>query len=284
MAGLIKIGLTGVLGHQTALNTTGNNIANVNTPGYSRQEVVFDTQPGKPTGAGNLGTGVNISNVRRLANEFLVDQIRSDTALHSEQQTLNTELSRLDNLLGSEATGINKALNNFFASMQSAAEDPASLPQRQMVLSEAQGVVNRFQAMQQEFIQQREQVKTQMSQGVEDANALINSIAEVNLAISNTPGLAQGREPNGLLDKRDDLLRELSGLVSVRVVPAEGGQVNVLLNNGQALITGGEAARLGTRTSPEDPAALEFTLNAGGRELVIDQQITGGRFGGAETV
>ncbi|MDX1459057.1 MAG: flagellar basal body protein, partial [Marinobacter sp.] len=165
MAGLINIGLTGVLGHQTALNTTGNNITNANTAGYSRQEVIFETQPGQRTGAGTIGTGVNISDVRRVANEFLVEQVRSDSSLFAEQEALNSELSRLDNLLGGETTGLNQVLNNLFASLQSASEDPASLPQRQLVLSEAQAVVDRFQAIQQEFIQQRESVKTQMEQG-----------------------------------------------------------------------------------------------------------------------
>lgn len=90
---------------------------------------------------------------------------------------------------------MNNALNNFFAALQNAAEDPASLPQRQLVLSEAQQVVNRFQALNQEFIQQRESVKTQMQQGVKDANSLLKSIADLNLAISESPGLAQARCP-----------------------------------------------------------------------------------------
>ncbi|WP_339807054.1 flagellar basal body protein, partial [uncultured Marinobacter sp.] len=148
MAGLINVGLSGVLGHQAALNTTGNNITNANTPGYSRQEVSFETQPGRATGAGSIGSGVSIANIRRLADEYLADQVRSDSSLMAEQDVLNQELSRLDNLLGGETTGLNKALNNFFASLQNAAEDPGSLPQRQLVLSEAQGLVNRFQALQ----------------------------------------------------------------------------------------------------------------------------------------
>ncbi|MDN6318896.1 MAG: flagellar hook-associated protein FlgK [Marinobacter sp.] len=280
MAGLIGIGLTGILGHQGALNTTGNNITNANTPGYSRQEVVFETQQGQRTGAGSVGTGVSISEIRRLANEYLVQQVREDSTLTGEQQTLNTELSRLDNLLGGETTGLNGALNNFFASLQNAAEDPASLPQRQLVLSEAQQVVNRFQALNQEFIQQRESIKTQMQQGVKDANTLMKNIAELNLAISESPGLAQGKMPNELLDQRDESLRKLSELVNIRVTETEGSQVNVSLSNGLSLVVGRNAAQLGTQNSAEDPTRLEFTLTNGGRTLNIDEQITGGGLGG----
>lgn len=280
MAGLINIGLTGILGHQAALNTTGNNITNANTPGYSRQEVQFETQTAQRTGAGSVGTGVNVTDIRRMANEFLAQQVREDSTLFGEQETLNSELSRLDNLLGGESTGLSNALNNFFASLQNAAEDPASLPQRQLVLSEAQQVVNRFEALNQEFVQQRESVKTQMEQGVKDANTLLKSIAELNTAISESPGLAQGREPNELLDKRDEKLRQLSELVNIRVTQAEGSQVNVSLSNGQSLVVGSDAARLGTRAGSEDPLSLEFTLTSGGRTLNVDSQINGGKLGG----
>ncbi|AKV97962.1 flagellar hook protein FlgK [Marinobacter sp. CP1] len=280
MAGLIGIGLTGILSNQAALNTTGNNITNANTPGYSRQEVLFETQEGQRTGAGTIGSGVNVADIRRLANEYLVQQVREDSTLYGEQEALNSELSRLDNLLGGESTGLNTALNNFFASLQNAAEDPTSLPQRQLVLSEAQQVVNRFQALNQEFIQQRESIKTQMQQGVKDGNTLIRSIAELNLAISESPGIAQGRMPNELLDKRDEKLRQLSELISIKVSPADGSQVNVSLSNGLSLVVGSNASTLGTRENAEDPTRLEFTLSNGGRLLNIDEQITGGKLGG----
>ena len=280
MAGLIGIGLTGVLGHQAALNTTGNNITNANTPGYSRQEVQFETQEGQRTGAGTIGSGVSVSNIRRLADEYLTQQLREDSTLNGEQQALNSELSRLDNLLGGEDTGLNKALNNFFAAMQNAAEDPTSLPQRQLVLSEGQQVVNRFQGLNEELIQQRESIKTQMQQGVKDANSLLNSIADLNLAISESPGIAQGKMPLELMDQRDEKLRQLSELVSVKVTETEGSQVNVSLANGMALVTGNNAAQFSTRTSAEDPSRLEFTLESSGRTLLVDDQIKGGKLGG----
>ncbi|HTN35204.1 MAG TPA: flagellar hook-associated protein FlgK [Marinobacter sp.] len=280
MAGLIGIGLTGILGHQTALNTTANNITNANTPGYSRQEVQFDAQEGRRTGAGTIGTGLSVTNIRRLANEYLVQQVREDSTLYGEQKVLNSELTRLDNLLGGETTGLSKALNNFFASLQNAAEDPTSLPQRQLVLSEAQQIVNRFQALNQQFIQQRESVKTQMTQGVKDANTLIKSIADLNVAISESKGIAQGKMPNELLDKRDEQLRQLSELLDIRVSNAGGSQVNVSLTNGLSLVVGSSAATLGTRESAEDPTRLEYTLSNGGRTLHVDDQISSGKLGG----
>ena len=280
MAGLIGIGLTGVLGHQAALNTTANNITNANTQGYSRQEVQFETQEGQRTGAGTIGSGVFVSNIRRMADEYLTQQLREDSTLNSEQQALNSELSRLDNLLGGENTGLNNALNNFFAAMQNAAEDPTSLPQRQLVLSEGQQVVNRFQGLNEELIQQRESIKTQMQQGVKDANSLLRSIADLNLAISESPGVAQGKMPLELMDQRDEKLRQLSELVSVKVTETEGSQINVSLSNGMALVTGNNSAEFATRTSAEDPSRLEFILESSGRTLLVDDQIQGGKLGG----
>ncbi len=280
MAGLIGIGLSGVLGHQSALNTTGNNIVNANTPGYSRQEVQFESSPSRYTANGSVGMGVDVANIRRLADQYLVDQVRSDTSLYGEQETLRKELSRLDDLLGSTDTGLSRTLNNFFAAMQNAAEDPGSLPQRQLVLSEAQSVVNRFQALHAELVQQRELVKTQQTENIADANTLLKNIAALNLSISESPGVAQGRLPNDLLDQRDEAIRKLSEIVHVRVSPGGGGQVNVSLANGQALVVGADASRFGTQRSADDPTRLEFTLTDGNRTRVIDDQITGGRLGG----
>ncbi len=280
MAGLINIGLTGVLGQQSALNTTGNNITNANTPGYSRQQVNFESQPGTPTGAGTIGSGVTVNDIQRVASEYVTEQVRSDTSLFKEQDTLNNELSKLDNLLGGDSTGLNKALNNFFASLQSAAEDPAALPQRQLVLGEAQGVVNRFRALHSQLVQQRESVNSQMKASTNDVNTLLSGVADLNIAISESPGLAQGKMPNDLLDKRDEKLRQLSELIRVRVVPAEGSQVNVLMGNGQALVVGGDASKLGTRRSDEDPRRFDFTLSTGGRQTVVTDQVIGGALGG----
>lgn len=280
MAGLMGIGLSGILSHQTALNTTANNITNANTEGYSRQEVLFSTQEGQYTGAGTIGSGVTVDSIRRLADEYLNQQIREDTSLYGEQNALNTELSSLDNLLAGESTGLSDALNNFFAALQNAAEDPTSLPQRQLVLSEAQQVVNRFQSLNEQLVQQRESVNGQMQQAVDDANTLLQGIAELNLAISESPGLAQGNTPNELLDQRDEMLRQLSELVSIRVTEAEGSQVNVSLSNGVALVTGGNASVLGTQENATDPLSLSITVTNGGRTLVVDDQITGGTLGG----
>lgn len=280
MAGLINIGLTGILGHQSALNTTGNNITNANTPGYSRQQANFETQPGTPSGAGAMGSGVTVTDIKRIASEYVTEQVRADTSLSSEQGALNTELSQLDNLLGGGSTGLNNVLNNFFASIQSAAEDPAALPQRQLVLSEAQGVVNRFRAIHSKFVQQQDSVNSQMKASTNDVNGLLSSIADLNIAISESPGLAQGKMPNDLLDKRDEKLRALSELIRVRVVPTDGSQVNVLMGNGQALVVGGDASTLGTRRSDENPARLDFTLANGGRQTVVTDQVSGGKLGG----
>ncbi|BES71161.1 flagellar hook-associated protein FlgK [Marinobacter nanhaiticus D15-8W] len=283
MAGLINIGLTGILGHQSALNTTGNNITNANTPGYSRQQTVFESQTGITTGAGTIGSGVSVSEIRRITDQFVVNQLRSDTSLFSEQDTLNTELTRLDNLLGGESTGLNNALNNFFSSIQSAAEDPAALPQRQMVLSEAKGLVNRFQSLHSEFIQQRQSVTGQMQAATSDVNSLLSSIAELNLAISESPGIAQGNMPNDLMDKRDEKIRELSKLIQVKVTEVDGNQVNVSLSGGQALVVGGQASQLLTETSAADPTKLDFKLKTGNRISGVTDQIIGGALGGLRT-
>ena len=280
MAGLINIGLSGVLAHQRALNTTGNNITNANTPGYNRQQVTFGSSPGINTADGSIGTGVSITNIRRITSEFITNQMRADTSLFKEQDALLTELTRLDNLLGGEATGLSGVLNNFFSSLQSAAEDPAAIPQRQLVMAEAQSLVTRFQSMNAQFIQQRQSVDQQLGNSISEINALAEGIARLNVAISESPGLAQGKDPNGLLDQRDEKLRELSELVQVSVIPQGGGQVNVVIGNGQALVVGDQASRLTMQTSNTDPLKVDLSLVISGRSVVVTEQINGGNIGG----
>ena len=147
--GLLNIGVSGLLASQSAINTTGHNIANANVQGYSRQELVLDTRSPQFDGGGFVGRGVEVETVRRITNEFISQQLRIDTANFAELEAYGNEIAQLDGLIANANTGLSAALDSFFGSLQAVADSPASLPARQLVLSEGQRLAQRFSILQQ---------------------------------------------------------------------------------------------------------------------------------------
>ena len=167
MGDLIGIGLSGLRAHQTALSVTGNNVANTNTPGYSRQEAVFVDNPSIRTGAGYVGQGVNLSTIRRNAEEFVSSQLRADTTIHSERDVFLTQAQNIDNLLASTTTGLTPAMSAFFQAFQGGAEDPTSIPQRQLLLTQSEGLVSRFKSLDSRLDSQMRTIDFEMEAGPE---------------------------------------------------------------------------------------------------------------------
>ena len=277
---LINVGLTGINSNQRALDTTGNNITNANTDGYSRQRVDFGTNPSTPTGDGFIGQGVNVADIKRLNDEFVNQQLRSDTTLHAEKSTLSSNLGELDNLLGNETTGLNESINDFFSTVQSASEDPSSTSLREQVLAEANNLQSRFQSIDSQLKDREKTVNQRIESNIADINSLASGIAELNLAVAEAPGRGQGREANELLDARDEKLRELSELVQVSTTDNSDGTVDVRIGKGQELVSGGNAATLGLTGDIDTPGRREIVSKGLGGDRVITQEIVGGSLGG----
>ncbi len=281
MANLIGIGLTGLKAHQVALSVTGNNVANTNTEGYSRQEAIFEDNLSLRNGAGYVGQGVNIETVRRVSQDFVVQQLRADTTVYNERNALLEQATQVDNLLASSTTGLTPALSNFFQSMQGAADDPTSIPQRQLLLTQAEGLVSRFHSLDQRLTSQMKNIDQELEAAVASINSLAESLAELNQSIAAASGASQGDQPNNLLDSRDEVLRKLSEYTSVSVFSqGNDGQVNVFIGNGQPLVVGTGAIRLETVASPVDPSKLDIAIVVNGTSQVVSNDIAGGTIGG----
>ncbi|QCF25862.1 flagellar hook-associated protein FlgK [Hydrocarboniclastica marina] len=277
MAGLINIGLTGLLSHQSALSTTGNNVTNANTPGYSRQQAMFETLPSQYAGSGYIGNGVTIANVQRLNSEFVNQQLRNDTTLNGEQGALASEMGRLDNLFGSSSTGLNGALSEFFAAVHDSAESPDSLPQRQLLISRAESLAQRFHSISNKLEEQAASVEQQLTADIARVNGLAKEVADLNLAITSAPGLSRGIQPNELIDQRDEKLRQLAESVPIQTSPADGGQINVYFGNGQTLVQGGSSNSLSV--VPQAAGHSQIQLDNGVSTKNVTGVMTGGRVG-----
>ena len=281
MSDLIGIGLTGLKAHQTALSVTGNNVANTNTPGYTRQQAIFESNQSSYTGFGYVGQGVTIENITRIAQDFVIEQVRADTTLLSGRQATLEQAEAIDNLLASTTTGLTPSMSSFFQAFQGAADDPGSIPQRQLLLTRAEGLVSRFHALDESLNSQKRFIDQELEAAVSAINSLAQGLVEINQAIASASSSgAVGSMPNDLLDERDETLRQLSEYVSVTSIETGlPGQVNVFIGNGQPLVIGNAATLLTTPESPRDPNKLDIALNINGTEQVVSDNLGGGKIG-----
>jgi flagellar hook-associated protein 1 FlgK len=281
MADLISIGLSGLRAHQNALSVTGNNVSNTNTPGYSRQEAVFVDNKSLLSGSGYLGQGVNVATIRRNSENFISEQVRADTTVYHERNAVKTQSENVDNLLASTTTGLTPAMSSFFKSFQGGADDPTSIPQRQLLLTQSEGLVSRFHSLDSRLNSQMRGIDLELEAATSSINSLSQSLAELNESISIAVGAGQGDQPNNLLDTRDETLRQLSELVNVTsFAQSADGQINVFIGNGQPLVLGNGASMLGVVASPNDPTRKEISLELNGVSQIISDELSGGKIGG----
>ncbi|WP_313224938.1 flagellar hook-associated protein FlgK [Stutzerimonas nitrititolerans] len=278
MADLLNIGLSGLSASKTQLSITGHNITNVNTPGFSRQNASQATTSPQFSGAGYIGSGTTLVDVRRTYSEFLTNQVRSSTALNSDVAAYKSQIDQLDSLLAGSTTGITPSLQSFFSALQTAAEDPANIPARQLVLAESEGLARRFNTVYDRLSEQNSFTNKQMSAVTDQVNRLAGSIGSLNEAIA--VAAANGKQPNDLLDARDEAVRQLSSYIGVTVVPQDDSSFNIFIGSGQPLVVGSSVARLEVVPGQGDPNRHEVQFISGGSRQGITSQITGGELGG----
>jgi flagellar hook-associated protein 1 FlgK len=283
-SGLLGVGASALLTYQRALDTVGHNIANVNTEGYSRQGVELSARPPQGLGNGFAGKGVDVTTVQRSYDQFITDELRSSTTAFVEQDALASLAGGLDNLLADEFAGLSPALGSFFDAVQGAADDPASTTARQVLLSEADSLVTRMHGLDDWMEDSRSGLASRMGTKVQEINQLAGSIAAVNLQIMEARSSAGGQPPNDLLDKRDQLVLDLSAIVSVSTMTQDDGALNVFIGSGQALVLGVNQNTVALQNRIEDPGQYDLTISAGGSTaVVITDLVSGGELGGLLT-
>ena len=279
MPDLLRTSLSGMQAFQRALEITGHNIANANTPGYSRQVAEFTSRPGVNIGVGFIGSGTQISTIKRIYDTFLGQQLNTATTSFSRFDTLNTLSSRLDSLLADPNTGLNTGLQSFFGAVQDVSNDPGSVTARQVLLGEANGIVQRFRSIDQRLAQTENEINQRVVQSVEDINFYARAIADLNVKISRSGGPGDP-QPNDLLDQRDTLVRKLAEQVSVSTAKQDDGSLSVFIGSGQTLVIGVEAKELGAQGSKFDPTRLEVVYKGIGGNSRLDTNLVGGTLGG----
>ena len=276
---VLSIGLSGTLASERALATASHNIANAQTEGFSRQRVQVDTRPPQLSGIGALGTGVKVNNVKRIHDEFVAAEMRTNASIASGLQTNYDFTSQIDNMLADPNAGLAPTLHQFFSAINSVSNDPSSQSARQVLIGEANALSERFAYLDSRFDSLRKGTNETLKSHIEDVNNLAKAIADVNWKVVLAKEVTQG-EPSDLLDQRERLLHQLSEKVVVRSNEQEDGSLNVFIGNGQTLVLGKRFASLDLKANEHDPSVLEVIYKNQGADAIVTQFMKGGSIGG----
>ncbi|MDC8830445.1 flagellar hook-associated protein FlgK [Alteromonas gilva] len=226
---LYNIATGGINASNRLLATTSNNIANVNTDGYIRERTVFTN---------DLNVGVGRGTTERIIDKFAQNQMRRDITSVGEWEMFSTKTSAIDAQLANEANSISKGLNEFFAAVQTSADDPTNLASRDVVLSKAESLLRRMTSVSDYMTYKEEELNLETENIITKANNLIQTIGDLNEAIMVVNGNSTGSQPTALLNERDKAINDLSELmdITVRESGNAGGSVLVNLSSGESLV------------------------------------------------
>jgi flagellar hook-associated protein 1 FlgK len=278
---ILNVGQSALQAAQIGLTTTGHNIANANTPGYTRQVVIQSAAGAQDFGFGFVGSGTQVATIQRVYDQYLNNQVLSGQTSKSALDSYYSQIQQIDNMLGDATTGVSSTLQDFFSGVQGLASTPNSAAARQAVLSDAQTLAGRFQAMGSQLNEMQQGVNSQISTSIDNINSYAQQIATLNDAIEKAEGTSGDAQPaNDLLDQRDQVLSDLSKEIKVSVVK-QGNSYNVFIGNGQPLVVGTQKFNLVATTSPTDLSRTEIGYSANGTvNLLPESSLAGGSLGG----
>ncbi|KQU71320.1 MULTISPECIES: flagellar hook-associated protein FlgK [unclassified Rhizobacter] len=258
---LLGIGTRAMFANYAALQATGNNIANANTEGYSRQQVVLETAKGQFTGAGFFGKGVNVSSVIRSYNSFLTTQASATKATAAGDAARAEQLKQIESVFGTGKSGVGYSAGELLNAFVDVANQPADSSARQVVIARAKELANKFAAAGDQLQSIQTGVTQDIKSSVDTVNSLAQQVGKLNEQIQALNGT--GQPPNDLLDKRDTLISQISGYIGVTTIKADNGSIGVFVGGGQALVLGANANKLTTVPDAYDPSKVQLGISVG---------------------
>jgi len=271
---LDQIAYSGVRAAQIALSTTGQNIANVNTPGFSRLHTVTGSLAGQ-SGL-NAGGGVQVTSIRRLSSDFQNQQLWRATTEQHYYSNSQQYLTALEGLMAGDGSSISVGLDQLFAALSEASATPGSIALRQQIIDEANNLGQRFNGLNSNIDAQIKALHEQRSAMATEINGLTENIALLNRKIVESESI--GGDSSALRDHRESLVNDLSQYASLRIHEVPDGSLSVALANGQPLVAGNSAGRL--QVSNTISGEQEVVLAFAGTSFPLRQDGFGGAFGG----
>ena len=280
-SGLISIAMTGINAAQAGLLTTGNNISNLSTEGYTRQRTLQASNPSVMTGAGGIGQGVHVVTVERMFSQALTTQVLNAQTNVSALDTYYAQVSQIDNMLADKEAGLTPLMQKFFDAAQSVATNPSSISARQSMVSAAETMTTGYRSMYERLTEIEAGINSQVRDTVGQINTYTEQIADLNEKIISASAIG-GQPANDLYDKRDKLVADLNELVKVTVTSNTNGSYNVFVGSGQQLVVGSQVTMMSAEPASADRSRNVIGLvgPTGNIQELPESLVSGGKLGG----
>jgi flagellar hook-associated protein 1 len=280
---LLNIGASGLNAATDGMQTVSNNTANVNTPGYNLETINQISLPGTDYPAGGIGTGTDVTSVQRAFDQFVFQEIVGATASNQAAQVVMSNAQNLAAVFpvaSGGANGLGAEISQFFSDINAVAQDPASQPNRQVLLGGAQSLASQFNSVGSTLSANLTSQNRQIASTVGQINSLTSQIAALNKTIMGQVG-SGGAATNSLLDQRDQLTQQLSQQLGITVVQGDSGAVDIYAAGGTALVNNGSSYNLAATSGSYLDGNVAVTYAPTGQD--ITQSVSGGQLGGTIT-
>lgn len=277
--GLYQVGVGGLLAAQQQLATTGHNISNVNTEGYTRQRAEQNASLGFSDGANYVGTGTYIEDITRVYDQFSYKEQLINKSKLGNSDSLESKLTQLDQIMATSGGAIVTSIDELYKTFNSIADNPNDAGLRSIVLTQAETLSSDFQDLNDNFDKMKTSVNGEVDQVVTRISEISVELAKINETILHSQASNQGGQPNDLLDKRDQLVSELSEYTRVNTVIDQNGVMSVMVGQGTTLVAGITPMTVQVKAGDPDPLQTQLALVGPNSSVSIDSATLGGSLG-----
>jgi len=273
---LYQTGVSGLLAAQQQLATTGHNIANVNTEGYTRQRAEQNTSLGLNNGSNYTGSGTYVQDITRLYDQFSYKEQLINQSNLGKSDALDGHLNQLNDIMSFSGQAIMNSVGQFYQAMNGVADNPSDLGLRSIVLNQTEILSSDFRALNQNFDDIEKSINGEIEQVAREISDISLELAKINESILHSKNLTLSGQPNDLLDKRDQLITQLSQYTKVNTVEDSNGVMTVMIGQGTTLVAGITPLTINVESGDPDPLKTQIRLVGPNSTVAINGNTLGG--------
>lgn len=273
---LYQTGVSGLLSAQQQLATTGNNIANVNTEGYTRQRTEQGAAVGNYNGGNFVGSGTYVQDITRLYDQFSYKEQLLNKSNLGNADSISLDLNQLNEIMSFSSEAIDGSIQRFYQAVNSIADNPNDIGLRNIALSQANVLAQDFNSISNNLDQLEKSTNGEIEEMASKISQISLDLAKINEQILQNKDISQTGQPNDLLDKRDQLVNELGEYTSVSTIEDTHGVMTVMIGNGATLVAGITPLTVSVEAGISDPLQTRLQLNSRNGKVALDASKLGG--------